>query len=185
MAGDWDSVYRPAVEDGGLVRPGSDGTGVWREGDLVVLDKLQHSLPDRCVRCNAPANGIRVQKTFYWHAGWIYVLLVVSILVYAILALILRKSVTTRVPLCELHKKRRTVGFLVGVFGSLGALGVLIAAAAYSNHFETVIVPCLVLLVAAPVTSAILARTLRPAFIDDRIARFKAGRAFVESLSSD
>jgi hypothetical protein len=182
MASDWDNVYRPAVEDGGVVRPGSEGVGVWREGDSVVVDKLRHEMPDRCVRCNEPANGLRVKKTFYWHPSWIYLLIVISILVYAILALVLRKSIVTQVPLCERHKKRRTIGFLVGVCGSLGALFVLLAAAAYTNYFETLIVPCLIALVAAPITSAILATTLRPAYIDDRVARFKAGRAFVASL---
>jgi len=42
-------------------------------------------MPDVCMRCGAPAE-VRKQKTFSWHPGWLYVLLLVNVLVFAIVA---------------------------------------------------------------------------------------------------
>jgi hypothetical protein len=44
--------------------------GVWRDGPLLVVRKGA-SLPDRCVVCDAPANGGRRSMTFYWSPKWL------------------------------------------------------------------------------------------------------------------
>lgn len=42
---------------------------VWRDGKLLVM---RHGavLPDRCVKCNAPAAGERLKKTLIWRTLW-------------------------------------------------------------------------------------------------------------------
>ena len=52
-------LYAAANEEDG--RSGD----VWRDGKLLVM---RHSavLPDRCVRCNAPAAGERLKETLKW-----------------------------------------------------------------------------------------------------------------------
>ena len=37
------------------------GEGVWRDGNLLVVQKGA-ALPDRCIRCNAPAEGRRLHR---------------------------------------------------------------------------------------------------------------------------
>jgi hypothetical protein len=40
--------------------------GTWREGKTLVMWK-EAVLPDRCIRCNAPANGRRLIRKLNWH----------------------------------------------------------------------------------------------------------------------
>jgi hypothetical protein len=44
---------------------GRPGGGIWRDGKLLMM---RHGavLPDRCVRCNAPAAGERLKETQRW-----------------------------------------------------------------------------------------------------------------------
>jgi hypothetical protein len=66
--------------------------GAWREGDVLVLSKQHHVLPDRCVKCNAPAAGHRWEKRLYWHHPLIYLSLLAGALIYVVIALIARKE---------------------------------------------------------------------------------------------
>ena len=40
-------------------------SGVWRDGHLLVMYK-NAPLPARCLKCNAPSNGLSVTRTFRW-----------------------------------------------------------------------------------------------------------------------
>jgi hypothetical protein len=66
------------------------------------------TLPPPCVKCGAPADGKPVTKTFYWHHPALYLLIVVALLIYAIVAMIVRKSIRLTVPLCARHAQRRS-----------------------------------------------------------------------------
>lgn len=48
--------------------------GVWRYGNMLVVQSGA-VLPDRCIRCNAPAEGLRLRRQFYADAGALYLLL--------------------------------------------------------------------------------------------------------------
>jgi len=37
--------------------------GLWREGRLLVMHK-NASLPNRCLKCNSPSNGLSISRTF-------------------------------------------------------------------------------------------------------------------------
>ncbi|HVR11389.1 MAG TPA: hypothetical protein VMW75_25315 [Thermoanaerobaculia bacterium] len=93
--------------------------GCWRSERLVVMERGAE-LPDRCVRCNAPAQA-RITKTLYWHSPWLYLLLVAWLL-YVVTALLVRKRARIAAPLCDRHLKRRRkaitaswVALLVGI----------------------------------------------------------------------
>jgi len=64
-------------------------------------------LPPFCVRCGAPARDDRWKRTYYWHEPALYVLIVAGVLVYAIVAMIVRKKIELAVPMCEAHWQRR------------------------------------------------------------------------------
>lgn len=73
----------------------------------------------------------RVTRTFNWVPPWIGITILAGLLIYFILAAVLRKTYTVAVPLCEDHKRHWTnrtvltlVSLVVLVLGSIG-LGVL------------------------------------------------------------
>jgi hypothetical protein len=86
------------------------------------------ALPHVCLKCGAPA-AIHKKKKFHWHPAWVNLFVFFGLLPCAILMIVLRKSMTVPVPLCERHKNhwlwRQVVGIggvvllLVGLFGGL------------------------------------------------------------------
>lgn len=114
--------YAPPTSDvrGGVFAQPLGG-GVWRSGDLLVLQKGA-ALPDRCVVCNAPA-VVQWPKKLYWHHPGIYALILLNILVYAVAAMLVRKKADLVIPLCGEHDQKRrravSISWLVGLGGLL------------------------------------------------------------------
>jgi hypothetical protein len=67
------------------------------------------ALPQLCVKCGAPADGKPVVKTFYWHNPAFYLIILAGVLIYVIVAMIVRKSIRVSVPLCAQHAHRRSI----------------------------------------------------------------------------
>jgi hypothetical protein len=63
-------------------------------------------LPARCVKCGNTPIEPWVRITFSWHHPGYYVLLI-SPLLYVIVALIVRKRIKLSIPLCKAHKSIR------------------------------------------------------------------------------
>jgi hypothetical protein len=57
-------------------------------------------LPDVCARCGAETKH-RVTRTFHWYPPWIGITILAGLLIYFVLAMVLRKSYTVAVPLCD------------------------------------------------------------------------------------
>src|SRR6476660_2337793 len=79
--------------------------GLWRHGDMLVMHRLA-PLPDICVKSNEPATR-RLRRSLSWHHPAIFLLLLISPLIYIIVALILRKSATLYIPLTDEWFARR------------------------------------------------------------------------------
>ncbi|MBM3990536.1 MAG: hypothetical protein FJ298_05940 [Planctomycetes bacterium] len=94
---------------------------VWRDGKLLRLEKGAQ-LPQRCVRCNAPAE-VHIDRKLCWHSPWWALLIFAGVLTYAIVALIVRKRADVRIRPCDEHARarRRT---LLGL-GALALFGVV------------------------------------------------------------
>jgi len=88
------------------------GTGLWRKGKTLVI-ALEATLPDRCIKCNAPAHGFRLKRKLYWHPPVVLLLLCVNILIYAIVALLVRKRATIYIGLCQKHRLARVRNILI------------------------------------------------------------------------
>ncbi len=108
-----DNPYAPPVASPhGLATP--DGAGeIFRDGEILVA-KDGALFPDRCVRCNEVADGFRFFKTFYWHLPAWYALVLLSLLIYLVVALVVRKKATFQLALCPRHRSRRQWGFAIG-----------------------------------------------------------------------
>jgi hypothetical protein len=92
----------------------------WREGPLLVVPQGA-ALPPCCVRCGAPAPGPARRVRVYWHHPAIYVLLL-NLLVYAVVALLARRSVQIAVPVCATHVLRRRRGSVAALLGVVAGL---------------------------------------------------------------
>jgi predicted RNA-binding Zn-ribbon protein involved in translation (DUF1610 family) len=81
------------------------GHGIWREGNRMVLSKGAQ-LPFVCVKTNVPADDW-LRRKLYWHRSWIYLLVLISLWLYVIVALIVRRKADIQVGLCRAQVVRR------------------------------------------------------------------------------
>ena len=131
---------------------------VWRNNSLLVMTK-EALLPNRCIKCNAPADE-QLKRKLTWHHPALYLLALASLLIYIVVALVVRKSATVNVGLCEHHSSARRRNVLItcalafacvvsfvaaslledGTFVALGVL-LLLATAIYGIVTLRVVVP--------------------------------------------
>lgn len=161
------------------------GDVVQRQGDLLVVAR-NAALPPNCVKCGQPATGKPLKKTFYWHTGWLYLLVLLHVIIYIIVALIVRKRFDLAVPLCEEHRRRRrrflwTGGLLLlGGFAGGILLGSLVGGDEGLGWFFLV---WIVFSIAGIVFLLTGGTVLRAKHIDNDAATFKgAGEGFLARL---
>jgi hypothetical protein len=153
--------------------------GPWRDGSALVTLRDSH-LPGRCVKCNAPGQT-RLRKIYYWHSGGWYLLILFNLVIYAIVAMIVRKKCRLEASLCEQHARRRSR--LIGsTFACLGGF-VLALVLGVVNDSGPLFLLAGVAVLAAIVLGIIAGRTLYPTRIGERYARFGgSGREFLATL---
>ncbi len=139
------------------------------------------SLPANCLKCGAPAT-VPWRRKFYWHAPWLYVLILFpGLLIYAIVALIVRKQMELNLPLCDSHhadRKRYKTMALVMILGCIPA-GILLGYASEALGWVT----GSAMFVAAIVFYALCGLGMRATKIDDNGGTFRgAGPAFLDLL---
>ena len=108
------------------IAPGAAGTA-WRSGrQLVTL--LSATLPERCVKCNAPAAGGRMKLKLSWHHPALYLTILLGVLIYLILAAISSKRGTVLASLCAAHRGERKRAILISwALAVLGLIGIMVA----------------------------------------------------------
>lgn len=149
------------LEEGQVTMPG----GLWRKGKMLVMAR-EAQLPDRCVHCNTTADLRRVKRSLYWHHPAVYVTLLVGLLVYVILALVLRKTAKIEVSICRAHAARRRWRIAISwilLLAVPASIGLLVA-----NRIENAlwIVPPLLLIAAIAVS--MLSRIVYARKIDEK-----------------
>src|SRR6185369_13936838 len=131
---------------------------IWRNDSTLVMTK-EALLPNRCIKCNAPADE-QLKRKLTWHHPALYLLVIASLLIYAVVAMVVRKTATVNIGLCEDHSstRRRNIaitwalglasvaGFVVAVMledGTFAVLGIflLLATAIYGIVTLRVVVP--------------------------------------------
>src|SRR5262249_8624644 len=123
-------------------------------------------LPRLCVRCGAAANGRPVEKMFYWHHPAVYLAIFAGVLIYLIVALVVRKGMKIRVPLCAQHAQRR--GVLVTLAWVLPLIGIadVFVLPRFNVDGGLVALICIGLILAGIVLWAVVSSPIRPKFID-------------------
>jgi len=125
-------------------------------------------LPDNCVRCNAPANGLRVRKKLAWHHPLLYLLIFGAALFYVILAAALSKRATVELPLCDNHKSQRKTFLIIGL--ALLTLGLILPILGFANDYTEIGLFGLLLFFIAFFWLVFASRVVGVKKIDDRYA---------------
>ena len=105
--------------------PTGGGTGVWRRKRQLVV-ALDAVLPDRCVKCNCDVGASRFKRVLYWHHPALYLMILFpGLLIYAIVAIAVRRRAIVLIGLCPEHRSQRTrailIAWLLAVLGGFGA----------------------------------------------------------------
>ena len=120
------------LEDGYVLPPPPSMGGVWRDNKTLVMTK-DASLPDQCVKCNAPAHGFKLKRKLSWHHPALYVVILVAWIIYLVLAVALSKRATVFLGLCTEHVTRRRNFLIAGWI--MFALGLIAPVVAFSNDY--------------------------------------------------
>lgn len=155
--------------------------GYWREGKTLVV-RTDSALPERCVKCNAPAAQPMKARWVYWHhPGW-YLLVLINVLLYVLVALIIRKRTKVALGLCPKHRLRRRIFLFIGWGGFLFGLAFLVAGLSESQAGPAVGILIILVAVVAGIAGS---RVAYPSRITKEEARLNGcGGAFLDSLES-
>lgn len=139
------------------------GAGIWRSGRKLVT-RSETTFPDRCIKCNAPANGFRLRRVLYWmHPLWL-LLILINVLILLIVYLIIRKKAILHIGVCETHQVRRKRGLIVGWSSFLAGLALIIYGAFMSSGWTALAGVLLVFI--GGISGAVLARLVTPTKIN-------------------
>ena len=140
--------------------PTGGGAGVWRRQRQLVV-ALSAALPDRCVKCNCDVAGSRLKRVLYWHHPALYLMILFpGLLIYAIVAMAVRKRAIIMIGLCAEHRSQRArailIAWLLAVLGGCGAFyGIVNDGMAYVGAGLLAVLVAMILgLVRGPVVQA-------------------------------
>jgi hypothetical protein len=137
---------------------------IWRKGRrLVTVNNTR--LDGRCVKCNAPIGDQRMKRTFQWHHPALYLTILAGLLIYVIIALVMRKKATVFIGVCSRHRRRRMIHITVSWLIVLASFG-LGALAIVMERAEIALLGLLVFFFGL-VYAVLLVPILTPARIDD------------------
>lgn len=143
-----------------------------RRGKILVVPRAC-SLPANCIKCGAPAQT-PWRKKFYWHHPLLYLMILFpGLLIYAIVALFVRKSMELNVPLCQNHHEEKKRNNIVGAILILGCVpaGILASTALDLEAWVGWIVG-FAMFIAGAVFLSIAGSFMRPQKIDESGGEF-------------
>jgi hypothetical protein len=124
MANDYDNPYAPPTEVSTFVEP-DIASSIYRDGNKLVMHK-RAVLPDICVKTNVPTSR-RLRRKMFWHHPLYYIIAPIALLLYVIVALIVRQTAKISVPISDDVYRRRWKWIGIGWLGSLGSLAACVA----------------------------------------------------------
>lgn len=143
--------------------------GVWRQGRLLVMHK-RATLPPRCVKTNQPAERW-LTRGLSWHHPALILTVFAGVMVYVLLALLLRKTARIRIGLTETRFARRRLHLAISWGAGLLGFGLIGASIAFSATLRDatplVAIGGFVLLVGALIYGQLATRMVAPKKIDD------------------
>jgi hypothetical protein len=160
--------------------PAAGSAGIWRQGKRVVT-RSETPFPDRCVKCNAPANGFRLKRVLYWQHPAYYLLLLCNILVLLIVVMIVRKKAILHIGLCAQHRKQRVQAIIACLVGLFGGAAMIIGGAVMRSGWLAL--AGVVIFLTGAVWGALKGTTLTAVKIDKEFVWLSgAGKSFLAEL---
>ena len=144
--------------------------------------------PPVCVRCGARSVVCKDHR-FQWSPPWVYVLLLLGVIPYAIAAGATQKRMTVPMPLCDRHKWHWGGRTAVVLLGLVGIFVVMFGGIVFANELNAeppvVFIPVSFLFLAWIVSAVVLASTtIRAREITDKsITLMGISPEFIEALN--
>ena len=168
----------PGMQPG--AQPGPPQPSAFAAGKHLIIYR-NGLLPNRCVKCNAPADAKPYNKRYYWHHPAWYLLILVALLIYAVVALCIRKDMKLVIPMCRQHRQKRTINTFIWVGALLLSLVLLVAAIALESG--VIGLAALFFLLGGVIYGAVVSQLLKPQFMDDYLGKFSgASPAYLRTL---
>lgn len=164
--------------------------GVFRDGMKLVVPRIGGGdagaeLPPVCVKCGLPS-GRPLKRNFFWHEPWLYALILLGVLVYAILAMVMRKKMVLNVPLCDAHWSRRRNLILTAWLVVLAGIAAPFIFSAAGIDVAPGVILMILLILGGAILGALVSNPIRPARIDDRSGVFSGcGEIFLQQLPAE
>jgi hypothetical protein len=153
----------------------------WRDDRIMVM-LPDAPIPHRCVKCNDPVEEPTKTRKVFWHSPWLYLLLLFNVLIFAIVAAVVRKKATVAAGLCSIHKKRRRAVLTIAWIGALLGIVLIFIGADSAAGIGAVLFGILVVL-GSIIFGMLTGRIVVPTRIDDRYVRLKGcGEAYLDTL---
>lgn len=109
--------------------------GVWRQGQTLIM-RRDAELPDRCVKCNSPVNGAKMPRNLYWHHPALYLVILLNLLIYLIVAILVRQRAKISVGLCEKHRASRKQAVRLAWILALLGIGLFVGGIILRNGWQ-------------------------------------------------
>ena len=97
----------------GPYSPTAVAPGTLRRAGSLLVATPGAQFPPYCVKCGQPAQKW-LNKNFGWHNPWIYAIILINLIVYAIVSMIVTKRMRFSVPFCAQHYSRRRMLLTLG-----------------------------------------------------------------------
>ncbi len=153
--------------------------GMWRKGKTLITHRYPE-FPDTCIKCGQPASGYRKKVKLARHHPAVFLLVLLGLLIYVIVALVVRKKAVVEVGLCPEHRGKLKQFWNGGLFSIAIALATLVFADS-PNRGPSVLLAMLLILLG--VTSLLASRSLSASRItDDQLWLQGAGEPFLQDL---
>jgi hypothetical protein len=157
-----------------------EGLALWRDGKILVC-RREAEFPGRCVKCNEPAEFEKERFKLNWHASGWYILVLLNVIIYAVIAAIVRKRATIWVGLCESHKRRRMLSRVIG-WGGFAAI-IAFFFLGISRDMGWMAAAAGLAFLPWAFASVLLSPQIRAARIDKEVLRVRGcGRDFLDTL---
>ena len=124
-------------------------------------------LPDRCLKCAAPARGYGFSRSLSWHKPVWALTSLISLISCTPVYLFVRWRARVTVGLCPRHRRNRARAIALGWLAALAGLGSIIAGGMVSDSLQPIaLIGGIVLLFVGMICRAVGSQVLVPRRID-------------------
>lgn len=109
----------------------------WRDGQLLIVLK-DAVLPDRCIKCNEPAEGFQFRRTLTWANPLIYFFLLCGLIPLILIYLIFAKRGRITVGICPVHRRKRKQAIFRAWLLGLAGFALFVVAGILPDNFVAI-----------------------------------------------